>query len=1701
MKNWILLILLISFSAHQSFGQLIDPFAIRYQTNQKGGLKFLANTSVGCNCAANSEIPPGGTGDNNNFSMTFVDIDSDASTYMSSSDQLSLAACSEVLWAGLYWTGNLENTPSSTPNWASRAQVKFKVGTGAYTTLLADELLDNTVGKVSYFCFKDITSIVQANPLNANYTVGNVVTKTGTNTYGGWTIVVVYNNVYESMKNLTVFDGLANVSSGAAGTVNIPISGFLTPPTGAVNFELGVVAHDGDRGQTGDQLQFNGAGTYVNISDALHAVNNVFNSTISNNGVLTPFRVPSYNNNLGHDANIYVPNNSTFNYIGNSATNASIRVSTTSETVLTSVITSAIDIYVPDLRASVSYNDLNGGTVLPGDILEYTIVSKNIGSDVSINTILTDTLDNRLTYLPGTMNITYGPNSGLKTDLVDTDQAEFLSANNVIRARIGTGANGTIGGAVVNSPTGADSTVLKFQVQLTNDCAVWQCGSILENRAFLFGTGQISGIQNGNNGASDQLDVNGCPSIESGVVTVDVSQCQDTVITFTDSLCVGETLLLNFPNSTYLTYQWTGPNGFTATINNPTLPNVQLVNGGDYVLHVYYDGLECITDTTAPVFVSDNPTLNLNYIVDDSCFNAGTGAINVSGIGNAPFTYTWSNGDLDSLANSLGAGTYSVFAEDQYGCSVADTFSITEPTPLTGTTSILSNYNGQQISCYDAMDGSAGVVASGGTLPYTYLWTPSNITTATAVNLDAGTHVIQVTDDKGCIYLDSVTLVQPDSIIITPTITNVGCFGDSTGAIDVTITGGTMPYAYSWSNLQTTEDLTNLPVGFYTDTLVDINGCSDTVTFQVTEPVGPLSMTSTVNPVVCFGEANGSIELIVSGGTAPYTYNWSNGDPDSLAGNLASGTYTVEVVDQNGCNLLDTFTLVDPPVMTVTASITSDYNGQDISCFNAMDGSADVVVTGGEGAYTYLWTPTLSTNPAISGLDAGMHVIAVTDSLGCVKMDSVLLIEPDTLTISAVVTNVLCFSYTTGAINATIQGGTLPYSYSWSNTAITEDILNLPAGVYTDTVTDFNGCMSVESFTITEPSDSMTLTATSTGTLCFGDPTGTINLTVTGGNPAYTYLWSNSAVSQDLTGIVGGNYTVDVTDANNCVQSQTIYVYTPDEIVLTETHINPVCQSGTQGSIDLSVTGGTPGFTYAWNNGELTQDIVGLYAGIYFVGATDANGCVDTLTIVLTDPDAVLIDEVHTDVLCYGDSTAMIDITPSNGTPAYTYNWGNGATTQDISGLPAGLYWLDVIDLNGCGGFQSIWITQPDTALHLVSSQATNILCFGASTGAINITIAGGTAPYTYLWSNSAVTQDLSGLPIGIYSVVVTDNNGCQISFSDTLTEPTDLVLSETNVDVLCFGQATGSVDVTVSGGVGSYSYSWNPNVATTQDLTSILAGTYTLTVTDGNGCTETISSEITQPASAINLATDPDAVLCNGGGDGSIDLDVSGGTAGYTYLWSNGGTTQDITGLEVGSYSVTVTDANGCIATLVTAVGGPPEPLTLITTADPICFGDSIGVVSVLAYGGTPGYTYQWDTSIDDTLSLVSGLPIGIYGITVTDANGCTSSTFADLQILPDGSGCVVIDMPNVFTPNGDGTNDFFIPRIVESVAEYEITIVNRWGNKVFQSDDYTMGWDGLTQNGTEANEGVYFWIIQYTDVYENEGNKQGNLTLIRSN
>ncbi|MFC0776460.1 SprB repeat-containing protein, partial [Terrimonas alba] len=302
---------------------------------------------------------------------------------------------------------------------------------------------------------------------------------------------------------------------------------------------------------------------------------------------------------------------------------------------------------------------------------------------------------------------------------------------------------------------------------------------------------------------------------------------------------------------------------------------------------------------------------------------------------------------------------------------------------------------------------------------------------------------------------------------------------------------------------------------------------------------------------------------------------------------------------------------------------------------------------------------------------------------------------------------------------------------------------------------------------------------------------------------------------------------------------------------------------------------------------------------------------------------ALALTSSKVDVLCFGNTTGSVDLSVSGGTTPYTYVWSNGAATQDITALAAGTYTVTVTDNNNCTATTSVTITQPAAALALTSSKV-DVLCFGNATGSIDLTVSGGTTPYSYVWSNGATTQDITALAAGTYSVTVTDNNNCTATASVTIGQPAAaLALTSSKVDVLCFGNATGSIDLTVSGGTTPYTYVWS-NGATTQDITALAAGTYSVTVTDNNNCTATASVTIGQPAAALALTSSKVDVLCFGNATGSIDLTVSGGTTPYSYVWSNGATTQDITALAAGTYSVTVTDNNNCTATASVTIGQP---------------------------------------------------------------------------------------------------------------------------------------------------------------------------------
>jgi hypothetical protein len=449
----------------------------------------------------------------------------------------------------------------------------------------------------------------------------------------------------------------------------------------------------------------------------------------------------------------------------------------------------------------------------------------------------------------------------------------------------------------------------------------------------------------------------------------------------------------------------------------------------------------------------------------------------------------------------------------------------------------------------------------------------------------------------------------------------------------------------------------------------------------------------------------------------------------------------------------------------------------DVTCFGGNDGAIDVTVTGGVAPYTFAWDNSATTED-ITGLSAGTFNITVTDAIGCVSTLAATVLDGSqiTVTLDAVTNATGCFTGD-GTISTSASGGTGVYSYLWNSGQATDDITALNAGNYTLTVTDGNGCTGTLDVLVTSPDQPVIAVDAVTSTLCNGSTDGAIDITVTGGTPAYNYSWDNGATTEDLSGVAAGSYTITVTDGAGCTVSVNADVTEPTAIQITGVATDADCNGSATGAIDATVTGGTVAtdYTYAWTDGAgytaTTQDISAVPAGAYSLTATDDNGCSATHIVTVGQPAAITFNDVITHLLCNGDTDGEIDITAAGGTVAsgYSYLWSDGgsfsATTEDITGLTAGTYTVIATDDNGCTGTASFTVNEP-TALTLGFSVTDEMT---GNDGAVDLTVTGGTPVYTYAWSNNATTEDLSGLAAGTFTVTVTDASGCVATGSATV--------------------------------------------------------------------------------------------------------------------------------------------------------------------------------------------------------------------------------------------------------------------------------------------------------------------------------------------
>ena len=633
-------------------------------------------------------------------------------------------------------------------------------------------------------------------------------------------------------------------------------------------------------------------------------------------------------------------------------------------------------------------------------------------------------------------------------------------------------------------------------------------------------------------------------------------------------------------------------------------------------------------------------------------------------------------------------------------------------------------------------------------------------------------------------------------------------------------------------------------------------------------------------------------------------------------------------------------------------------------------------------------------------------------------------------------------------------------------------------------------------FTSCAPPSVLSTVATATNILCNGQCTGTASATPSGGTPPYTYLWSpGAATASTATGLCAGTYSVLVTDAISGTITATVSVSQPAAPLTATITASSVACSGSS-SASVNANGGTAGYTYSWNpGGQTTASVTGLSAGNYTATVTDANGCTTTATVTITGvAGGTVAITSQSNVLCNGGSTGSAVATMTGGLSPFTYSWNSGQTTSSVSNFPAGNYSVIVTDANGCTATQSVSITQPTAISASVTVSGT--LC-GSNTGSAIITASGGTGSLTYSWIPPVAgnTPTATGLAAGNYTCITTDANGCTHATSCTIVNtngPAANISSQTNAT--CNGSANGTASATATGGTSPYTYLWNTTPAqTSQTATGLSAGTYTVTVADASGCSSTQTVGIIQP-SVLTASTIATAASC-GQSDGTASANANGGTPSYSYLWNNGQTTSSASGLSAGNYSVIITDVNGCSGTFTITISNSNGPTAAAGTSATITSGNSTNLTS------SGGITYSWSPSNGLSCTNCSN-PVAspnqttTYCVIATDAGGCSDSACVTIYVeLPCGN----LFIPNAFSPNNDLANDIECVMLNPAcVKNLTFIIYDRWGEKVFETTDVQICWDGMYK-GKAMNTAVFVYYLEATFTSGETIAKKGNISLIR--
>lgn len=1200
-------------------------------------------------------------------------------------------------------------------------------------------------------------------------------------------------------------------------------------------------------------------------------------------------------------------------------------------------------------------------------------------------------------------------------------------------------------------------------------------------------------------------------------------------------------------------FQWqvNGTNVPGATSGTFTSSSLQ---NGDVVKVIMTPTPGCGSATQAQMTVNVLPVVNTNISISPAnpeicagnSINFTTTATYGSGV--TP-SYTWfKNGANVGTGNSYNASglldgdVIVVRMVSSYPCEVVNTVYDTVIVKVNPNPSVSVSASNITNACsVGGSDGAALATGTSGTGSYTYSINGGTFQSSNSfTGLVVGNYTVTIRDTKGCTGQTSFSITQPtanlSASVTSANIVNNCNVGGAAGSAIVSTNGGYGNYVYSLNGgtAQSSNSFTNLASGSYTVTVTDVNNCTTSAMFTIQDPNGELSANVNATNIVnncTVGGATGSVQVTASGGFGSYLYSLNGGtaqSSNSFTG-LSAGSYTVIVTDANNCSETVNFSIQEPAI-ALTASV-APSNITNNCTAGVANGSAQVTATGGYGSLTYsLNGGAPQSSNAFTGLAGGNYTVVVRDANGCTATTTFVITDANqSLTASIVQGNMIhnCnIGASTGSVQITTNGGFAPYSYVLNGGTVQSSnaYIGLAAGNYTVVITDANACSTQLNFTIQDPAQNLSASVAAsniTQNCVAGASNGSALISVVGGFSPFTYALNGGTpqASNLFAGLASGSYTVIVRDSNGCATQTTFAIQDPAQslsVSVASQNITHACATTSNGSAQVTASGGFAPYSYVINGAtsQTSNMFANLGAGTYNVVVTDDNGCTATTSFNILTPAQNLTVSVSLDSIVnncqIGVATGTAHITAAGGFGpiSYSINGGTQQTSNVFQNLPAGNYTVSVRDTNGCTAQTTFSILDPLNGAIDIQGSVTHVSCNGDSNGAIDAQVTGGFAPYVFSWNHNAALnqEDATNLAPGSYTLSVIDDNGCTNQMTWTITEPAILTSTISQVvDVLCFGDATGAITVSPTGGTVPYSYTWNSNPPQTNATANQLeAGMYGVAIIDANGCITNNTATVQQPTLLTVTAYANVNAACYGT---AIELfsQASGGTPDYQYTWTNGVTSnnQTIVVTQSESYSVTVTDANGCTANVAFPVNITLYPTpTANFTFNPQIITEKNPEVHFVNQSQNASY-YLWN--FGNGQSSGEENPIHLYApeendyivqLVASNVHGCKDSASAMLTVVPD----FALYIPNAFTPNGDKLNPKFL-LVGKGYSSCKMSIFDRWGMELLQLEDdqpFVMGWDG-TYKDKECPMGVYVYKLEIFDMRNQRYTYTGHINLLR--